>query len=129
MKAVIICLVITFCLSTNVVRAQDHTVKHDIKNLVDSAQKRTKLWPWKPAGPEVAIVAAHGKVAAPLLVKLLVAQPDTDAKNLGVQQEVALALCEIYNVTKEAGHIYMNRTIRKTNNRIKKFWGVKVGGQ
>jgi hypothetical protein len=126
-KTSLLYLIIVLCLMTNVSCAQDHKVNQDIKKLVEVAQKRTKLWPWKPAGPEVADVAAHGKEAAPLLVKLLVKHPDTNAKSLGVQQEVALALCEIYGISKKEGHVYMNRALIKTNDRIKAFWKAKVG--
>ncbi|WP_428311776.1 hypothetical protein [Hydrocarboniphaga sp.] len=96
-------------------------IEIDIQRLVQSAHERTTLWPWKPAEPEVAIVAAHGKAAGPLLVARLADKPD-DAEDYNVQQQLALALCKIYNESEEGGHIFMNRASEETNNKVKAFW-------
>lgn len=107
--------------STDVLRA-------DVARLVSAAQKRTMLWPWRPPEPEVAVVASHGKVIAPLLVQLLVDEPETNEEaDLNVQQQVALALCRIYGVSEVGGHVYMNRATSEDNSKVKAFWSAMVG--
>ena len=102
-------------------------MRADVTSLVRAARKLEKLWPWQPAIPEVALVAAHGRAVAPLLVAQLVEDPDNDEKaDWNVQQQVALALCRIYDVSEDGGHVYMNRASEKTNAHIKAFWRAKV---
>jgi hypothetical protein len=102
-------------------------VRKDVAHLVHAARQLDKLWPWQPAIPDVAIVAADGHAAGPFLVALLADDPDFDeGVDWHVQQQVALALCKIYGVKEGPGHVYMNRAFPKTNMRIKAFWVGKV---
>lgn len=99
----------------------------DVARLVIAAQKRSILWPWQPPEPEVAVVASHGKAIAPLLVELLVENPESiEGANLHVQQHAALALCKIYGVPEGGGHVYMNRALSEENSKVKAFWSAKV---
>lgn len=105
-----------------------------VHRLAQAAEKRTTLWPWEGPLPEVANVASYGEAIAPLLVTLLAEDPDSFDENApdvdwSVQQQVALALCKIYGVSEEAGHVYMNRASRETNASVKRFWKQKVGSQ
>ena len=105
-------------------------MRSDVAKLLEAAKKRTMLWPWKPAEPEVAVVAAHGRAVAPLLVAELAEDPDhTDGVDWNVQQQVALALCTIYGVSEEGGHVYMSRASPDLNARVKAFWVHKVIGK
>jgi len=113
--------------------AQD-SMRVAVERLVEAAQKRTTLWPWEGHVPEVAIVAAYGKAIAPLLVNILAEDPDSLDENApevdwSVQQQVALALCKIYRVREESGHVYMNRASPEENARVKLFWLKKVSQQ
>ncbi len=109
-------------------------LRANVEKLVQAAQKRTTLWPWQGPVPEVASVAAYGKAIAPMLVNLLAADPDaldesSPEVDWHVQQQIALALCKIYGVTEEAGHVYMNRASREKNAEVKRFWVQKVNQQ
>lgn len=105
----------------------DEALQADVAQLVSAARKRTMLWPWRPPEPEVAVVASHGKAIAPLLVTLLVENPETtEGADLNVQQQVALALCRIYGVPEIAGHVYMNRASLEENARVRAFWLARV---
>ena len=109
-------------------------LRANVEKLVQAAQKRTILWPWEGPVPEVASVATYGKAIAPMLVNLLAADPDALDVSLPevdwyVQQQIALALCKIYGVTEEAGHVYMNRASREENASVKKFWVQKINQQ
>ena len=100
----------------SVVYAQPHQtdqMRRDVARLVEAAKKRTTLWPWQGAEPEVAVVAKYGKAAGLVLVALLDQNPDnSDNVDWQVQQQVALVLCRIYSVTEEAGHVYDNRAFQ-----------------
>lgn len=129
MKAVRLVVALTALLVANIAwpvgSEPDAQARADVVNLVQAAQKLEKLWPWQPAIPEVALVAAHGRAVAVLLVAQLVDDPN-DAADWHVQQQVALALCKIYGVSEEAGHVYMNRVSASMNAHIKAFWLAKV---
>jgi len=109
-------------------------MRAEVSTLVKAAKELTTLWPWSGPVPEVARVATYGKPIAPLLVSILVDDPDSVEErsqevNWNVQQQVALALCKIYGVTDEAGHVYMNRASREVNARVKQFWIHEVYGR
>ncbi len=109
-------------------------MRTEVAMLVKAAEELTTLWPWSGPVPEVARVAAYGKPIAPLLVDLLADDPESiedplQKVDLHVQQQVALALCKIYGVTDEAGHVYMNRASREVNARVKLFWIHEVYGR
>jgi len=106
-------------------------MRAEVAKLVSAAEKLTTLWPWSSPVPEVAQAAAYGKAIAPFLVSILADDPDSLGEsppevNWNVQQQVALALCKIYGVTEEGGHVYMNRASREQNANVKRFWLRKV---
>jgi hypothetical protein len=110
-----------------IAEAPEGQMRVAVEKLVKAAESRTTLWPWSGPIHEVAEVAAYGKAVAPLLVNLLADDPDAlDESSPGVdwnvQQQVALALCKIYGVTEEAGHVYLNRASREENSSVKRFW-------
>jgi hypothetical protein len=101
----------------------------DVDRLVASAEKLEMLWPWQAAIPEVNRVARYGTRVAPLLVRLLDDDPDSgdpQVQEWRVQQQAALALCRIYQVRAECGHVYCNRATAEVNRGIKKFWLSKI---
>jgi hypothetical protein len=105
-------------------------MKADVARLVAHANRLKRLWPWQPPVPEVDRVARHGKTVAPLLVALIGDDPDLpepDRPEWRVQQQAALALCRIYGVRDECGHVYCNRASREQNKRVKTFWVSKIG--
>jgi hypothetical protein len=71
----------------------------DVDRLARAAEGLEGAWPSQPppAVPEAAIVARHGKAAAPLLVALLSDDPNAerDRGRWKVQQQVSLALAGI----------------------------------
>jgi hypothetical protein len=103
-------------------------MKSDVNRLVARAEKLKLLWPWQGPIPEVRRVARHGKRVAPLLVALLDDDPGFDPGGLDerVQQQAALALCHIFGVSEDCGHVYCNRALRDTNRGVKKFWLSKI---
>jgi len=104
-------------------------MRADVQRLVARAPKLESLWPWQGAIPEVQRVVRHGKPVAPLLLALLDDDPDSgndDVTEWQVQQQAALALCRIFKVSEECGHIYCNRTSRERNQDVKKFWAAKI---
>lgn len=107
------------------------TMKADVRRLVTGAEKLARLWPWQGPIPEVALVVRHGTRVAPLLIALLDDDPDDPspgASDWRVQQQAALALCRIFGVTEECGHVYCNRAARDVNKGVKKFWSAKISG-
>ena len=95
----------------------------DVDRLVARAGEMDRLWPWAAANREIDRVARHGKPVAPLLVALLAADPDEpEMPEWRVQQHAALALCRIYKVSEECGHVYCNRTSREMNKGVRRFW-------
>lgn len=109
-------------------------MRTEVAMLVKAAEGLTTLWPWIGPVPEVERVVAYGRPIAPLLIDLLADDPDpmdvqSKEVNWSVQQQVALALCKIFGVTAEAGHVYMNRTSQEKNASVKQFWVRKVYGR
>ena len=100
-------------------------MKAAVARLVEEAKKRDTLWPWAAPLQEIGVVASFGPLVAPLLVTLLADDPDNqdeESPGWNVQQQAALALCMIYGVTEDGGHVYMNRASAKTNAGVKRFW-------
>jgi hypothetical protein len=67
-----------------------------------------------------------------VLVDLIGDDPDDmdgDGTDWHVQQQAALALCRIYRVTEECGHVYCNRVSREQNRSVKTFWVSKIAEQ
>jgi hypothetical protein len=104
-------------------------MRADVNRLAARAEKLERLWPWQGAIPEVQRVVRHGKAAAPLLLALLDDDPDAGTDGVTewrVQQQAALALCRIFRVSEECGHIYCNRASREANQGVKKFWSAQI---
>lgn len=104
-------------------------IKADVARLVAHAQKLTRLWPWEPPVPEVDRVARHGKAVAPMLLELIGDDPDLPEFNRPewtVQQQAELALCRIYGVKEQCGHVYCNRALREENKAVKTYWVSKI---
>ena len=104
-------------------------MKADVDRLVARAEKLERLWPWQSPIPEVDRVVRHGRRVAPLLVELLVDDPDNQAPEAPawtVQQQAALALCRIYGVSDACGRVYCNRATQDVNRGVKKFWRSKI---
>lgn len=107
-------------------------MRADVDRLVARAMELRTLWPWKAAYPEIDRVARHGEAVAPLLVALLADDPDdfeAEMQDWPVQQNAALALCRIYKVSEECGHVYCNRTSREDNKGVRRFWVEKTSEQ
>lgn len=103
--------------------------EQDIALLVREARKLEKLWPWQPPLPEVRKVAAHGKPIAPRLAALLRLDEDTDILDVDwhVEQQVELALCEIFGIQTASGKtVFGNRSSDVENKTIKRFWEARV---
>ena len=100
-------------------------MRADVDRLVARAAALNSLWPWMAAYPEIDRVVRHGKAVAPLLVALLAVdphEPEPEMADWRVQQNAALALCRIYKVSEECGHVYCNRTSREVNKGVRRFW-------
>ena len=105
-------------------------MKADLERLVARAEKLNTLWPWQGPIPEIQLVVRHGKAVAPSLLALLADDPDDDTVdpvvNWRLQQQVALALCQLYGVPAECGHVYCHRSSRERNQEVKRFWRAKI---
>lgn len=109
--------------------AENNQVQQDISQLVDAASKLNTAWPWQKPMPEIKLVARHGKGAGSLLVALLKIESfdQKEYSNLYVEQQVALALCEIYNVHPESGKTVIGiRSSDEQNRSVRQFWEKKV---
>lgn len=106
-------------------------LEEDIARLVKVASKLDKAWPWQAPIPEIEAVAAHGKAAGPLLasqLKFYSHLQGADEWDLHAEQQVALALCQIYAVQPESGHtVYGIRSNDKANESVRSFWRTTVG--
>lgn len=131
--SVLLCVLSMLMVGDTFAASQDQ-MRVVVERLVEAARNRTTLWPWEKPDPEVAAVAEYGKEIAPLLVNLLADDPDdpdesTPEIDWNIQQQAALALCKIYGISEEGGHVYMNRASREENASVKRFWVKKVGMQ
>jgi hypothetical protein len=109
-------------------------MKADVARLVSAAEELERLWPWQGPIPEVARVVGHGKAIAPMLTVLLEAAPDDPSRSgrrieWRVQQQAAIALCRIFHVSEECGHIYCNRATPEVNASVKRFWLTKIAAK
>jgi hypothetical protein len=110
----------------------DPRIQKDIARLVEAARKLDTAWPWQAPIPETEAVVAHGKAAGPALASQLKyssqEQWGTETWDLHVEQQVALALCEIYAVRGESGRtVYGVRAKEKDNESVRSYWRAKVG--
>jgi hypothetical protein len=119
---------IAFALVANQVASPTSAMRADVKALVARAAKQPRLWPWDIANGQIARVVRHGPAIAPLLLALLPDDPENSDPVIDerIQQHAALALCRIFGVVEECGHVYCNRASRDTNLGIRAFWVSKV---
>jgi hypothetical protein len=100
MSLILIALLTALSISQSEAKAPNPSMKVDVEQLVRAAERLTDAWPSQPPPPipEVAVVARHGKPVVPLLTGLLSDDPniERDRKRWKVQQQVSLALCDIY---------------------------------
>jgi hypothetical protein len=113
-------------------QSTDLRIQKDIARLVEAARKLDTAWPWQAPIPETEAVVAHGKAAGPALASQLKyssqEQWGTETWDLHVEQQVALALCEIYAVRGESGRtVYGVRAKEKDNESVRSYWRAKVG--
>jgi hypothetical protein len=104
----------------------------DVDRLVARAGEMDRLWPSTAAEREIDRVARHGRAVAPLLVAFLTDDPDEPEPEMAdwrLQQHAALALCRIYKVSEECGHVYCNRTTREVNKGVRRLWLEKTSQQ
>ena len=82
----------------------------DLDRLIRAAQSRTASWPSQPPPPvpEVAVVVRHGRAIVPLLMALLSDDPNAErnSRQWRVQQQAALALIRIYDLSGPCGRAY-----------------------
>ena len=100
-------------------------MRADVEGLANRALQMDRLWPWMAADREIDRAARHGRAIAPLLVGFLAEdphEPPLEMADLRVQQHAALALCRIYRVSEECGHVYCNRDTREGNKAVRRFW-------
>lgn len=103
----------------------------DVARLVTAAKQLDTAWPWQPAIPEVEQVARHGlAVAAALLAELRYESEEQWGSgdwDLHVEQQVALALCRIFDVTPESGRtVFGIRATAEQNSTVREFWRARV---
>ena len=115
--------------SSGTAAARDASAQdRDIQKLLVAAGKRGRAWEWRGSVPEVALVARHGKIVAPKLLKLLAHPEDsfTDS-HIIVDQQIQLVLCSIFNEEPTFGRtIYGVRTTEDENRKVKTFWKARV---
>lgn len=114
------------------VQSTDAEIIADVTRLVAAARQLDTAWPWQAPVPEIAVVVAHGEAAARELASQLqyssVEQWGTSTWDLHVEQQVALALCEIFAVQPEAGRtVYSVRAKEDDNVKVRAYWREKVG--
>jgi hypothetical protein len=107
-------------------------VQRDVASLVAAARELDTAWPWQPPLPEMAAVVAHGEAAAAELASNLhfssKEQWGTDSWDLHVEQQVALALCEIFGVQPQAGRtVYSVRASDEANAAVRDYWRERTG--
>ena len=105
-------------------------LERDISGLVSAASRITASGPRAQPIPEVKLVARHGKKAAPLLLELMKFEEFSQGAswNLHVEQQVALALCEIYQEIPEPSRTVYGIRSGERKVAIRKFWARKVAG-
>jgi HEAT repeat protein len=98
----------------------------DVDRLVQAAQQLKGTWPSQAPPPvrEVALVARHGTRVTPLLFALLSDDSNVprDDKRWKVQQQVTLALSQIYAEPPECGRIYCDGDPAERIGQIKTGW-------
>jgi len=109
----------------------DRRLNRDIAALVASAEASSPLWPDEPPLPEVDLVATHGTRAGTALIELLEAEAadpsSAGAGSVRVEQQAALALCQIFSVLPTAGETVRDaRSTPQENDQVTAFWRRKV---
>ena len=109
----------------------DNGLDRDVAALVAAAERSRPVWPDEPPLPEVHRVAARGRRAGRALVDVLGTDPGhasgASRRNVPVEQQAELALCEIYGVLPTAGEtVYDAGSTREENSQVGAFWRRKV---
>jgi HEAT repeat protein len=101
------------------------TMQSDVDRLVRAAEQLTGTWPLGPPPPvsEIDLVTRHGRRVVPLLVTLLLDDPDVaDRKRWKVAQQATLALCRIYSESQQCGRTYCDADVPERIARVKEGW-------
>jgi hypothetical protein len=103
-----------------------NALQADVDRLVRAAEKLDGTWSSQPPPPipEVAVVARHGSLVVPLLLRLLSDDPNAerDRRRWRVQQQVSLALCRIYSESEHCGRTYCDGDPPERIGRVKDGW-------
>ena len=123
----LIALLVVFLAALQTEAAQTAgTMQSDVDRLVRVAESLAGTRPSQPppAIPEVGTVARHGKAVVPLLMALLSDDPhaERDRKRWRVQQQVALALGQIYSESQHCGRIYCDGDPPERIGRVRAGW-------
>lgn len=100
-------------------------MQSDVDRLVRAAEQLTGTWPLGPPPPvsEVDLVTRHGSPVVPLLVALLLDDPDlADRKRWQVAQRATLALSRIYSESQHCGRTYCDADVPGRIARVKEGW-------
>ena len=104
----------------------DTNMRADVDRLVRAAQQLKATWPSQapPPIPEVALVARHGRPVTALLIALLSDDPNVqaDVERWKVQQQVSLALVQIYSESPHCGRTYCDGDPPERIGQIKAGW-------
>jgi hypothetical protein len=109
----------------------DKRMNDDVAALVVAAKRARPVWPTDPPLRQVTAVAKHGLRAGLTLVCLLRFESDEqfsdETWSPNVEQQVALALCRIYDELPLANRtVYDVRATSTENSQVKEFWNARV---
>jgi len=100
-----------------------------VERFVRAAREIDTAWPWRQELlPESLALVEAGPPVAVLLVPLLRYDgPEAEDWSLGVEQETALVLCRVFDVSPESGAtVYGVRSSAEANARVREFWRRRV---
>jgi len=127
-KSMVLSLLIVSAWLASCAVPSDSSIDGAITRLV-SASEGLPLWPWQGPIAEVHEVAQHGRAVAPRLLDLISYEPGVDVIDVDwpLEQQVELALCEIYGEVPVAGRtVFGNRAADDANQAIKAFWRARI---
>jgi len=134
MYSVVLVVALVFgaaCAPIDSAAAVTQEMTDDVARLVAAAKQLDTAWPWQPAIPEVERVARHGPAVAPALLAELRYESEeqwgSGDWDLHVEQQVALALCRIFDVPPESGRtVFGVRATAEQNGTVREFWRARV---